>query len=93
MAGRAFVLHDMFGMPSDEVRGAETVASHALSSSRVDLTVQRALINGAAGLVSTRDGQPFSVGAFTVKDGKIAEIDILAGPDRLALLDLTVLGA
>ncbi len=77
---------------SQEVRGAETVASQALMWSRVDLTMRRALINGAAGMVSTRDGQPFSVGAFTVRDGKIVEIDILADRDRVAQLDLTVLG-
>jgi RNA polymerase sigma factor (sigma-70 family) len=77
---------------SDEVHGAETVARQALTWSRVDLAVRPALINGAAGLVSTRDGQPFSIGAFTIKDGKIAEIDILADRERLAELDLTVLG-
>jgi RNA polymerase sigma factor (sigma-70 family) len=77
--------------PSGEVRGAETVAGQALSWSRVDLTMQRALINGAAGLVSTRNGQPFSVGAFTIRGGVIVEIDILADPERLARLDLTVL--
>jgi RNA polymerase sigma factor (sigma-70 family) len=79
--------------PSREVRGAETVAGQALTWSRVDLTAQRALINGAAGLVSTRNGQPFSVGAFTIRSGKIVEIDILADPERLAALDLTVLDA
>jgi RNA polymerase sigma factor (sigma-70 family) len=76
---------------SREVRGAEEVAGQALTWSQVDLTMQRALINGAAGLVSTRDGQPFAVGAFTVRDGKIAEIDILADPARLHRLDLAVL--
>jgi RNA polymerase sigma factor (sigma-70 family) len=79
--------------PSREVRGAETVAGQALTWSRVDLTAHRALINGAAGLVSTRNGQPFSVGAFTIRGGKIVEIDILADPERLAALDLTVLDA
>ena len=77
---------------SDEVHGAETVARQALTWSRVDLAVRPALINGAAGLVSTRDGQPFSIGAFTIKGGRIAEIDILADRERLAELDLTVLG-
>jgi RNA polymerase sigma-70 factor (ECF subfamily) len=77
---------------SDEVHGAETVARRALMWSRVDLVMRPALINGAAGLVSTRDGQPFSIGAFTIKGGKIAEIDILADRERLAELDLTVLG-
>lgn len=76
---------------SREVRGAETVAGQALTWSRVDLTMQRALINGAAGLVSSRNGRPFSVGAFTVRSGKIVEIDILGDPERLAQLDLTVL--
>ena len=76
---------------SREVRGAETVASQALMWSRVDLTMQRALINGVAGFISIRDGQPFSVGAFTVSGGAIVEIDILGDPQRIAQLDLTVL--
>lgn len=76
---------------SHEVRGARAVAGQALLWSRVDLTMQRALINGAAGLVATRDGQPFSVGAVTVRGGKIVEFDILADPERLAQLDLTIL--
>ncbi|HLM87219.1 MAG TPA: hypothetical protein VK272_13630 [Solirubrobacteraceae bacterium] len=45
--------------------------------------LRRAIINGAAGLISYRDGRPFSVTGLTVKDGKIVEIDILADPDRL----------
>jgi hypothetical protein len=36
-------------------------------------------------------GRPFSVMAFTVRDGKIVAIDGLADPDRLKELDLTVL--
>jgi RNA polymerase sigma factor (sigma-70 family) len=77
--------------PSREARGAETVARQALTWSRVDLTQRRALVNGAAGIVSLRNGQPFSVGAITVSGGKIVEVDILADPERLAQLDLTVL--
>ncbi len=76
---------------SRQARGAETVAGQALMFSRLDLVPRRALINGAAGLVSLRDGRPFSVGAVTVRDGQIVEIDILADPERLAGLDLTVL--
>jgi hypothetical protein len=71
--------------------GAEAVARQALLWSRVDLTARRALVNGAAGLVSLRNGQPFSVGAITVRGGRIVEIDILADPERLSRLDLTVL--
>jgi RNA polymerase sigma factor (sigma-70 family) len=77
---------------SRHVQGAETVASQALMWSRVDLTIHRALINGAAGMVSLRDGQPFSVAAVTVRGGKIVEMDILADPERVSQLDLAVFG-
>jgi RNA polymerase sigma-70 factor (ECF subfamily) len=53
--------------------------------------MRQAQINGAAGLVTLRDGRPFSVEAVTVRGGKIVEIDILADPERLAQVDLTVL--
>jgi RNA polymerase sigma-70 factor (ECF subfamily) len=76
---------------SRAVRGAEAVARAALSFSRLDLYVQPALINGAAGTVSIRDGEPVSVAGFTVRGGGIAEIDILADRDRLRRLDLTIL--
>jgi RNA polymerase sigma factor (sigma-70 family) len=72
-------------------RGAESVATGAMTFSRLDLTMRRALINGVAGVVSLRDGRPFTVGAFTIYNGRIVEMDILADPDRLAQLDLTVL--
>jgi RNA polymerase sigma-70 factor (ECF subfamily) len=76
---------------SREVRGAAAVAGQAVTYSRLGLVMQPALINGAAGAVSTRDGEPYSVGGFTVSGGKIVEIDILADPDRLRQLDLTIL--
>ena len=76
---------------SREVRGAAAVAGQALTYSRLGLLMQPALINGAAGLVSTREGRPFSVGGFTVRDRNIVEIDILADPERLHRLDLTIL--
>ena len=77
---------------SHHAQGAETVAGQALMFSRDDLTVRRALINGAAGLVSLRDGRPFSVGAFTISGGKIIELDFLTDPERLGRLDLTLIG-
>jgi RNA polymerase sigma-70 factor (ECF subfamily) len=77
---------------SRHVRGAETVASQALMWSRVDLTMRRALVNGAAGIVAMRGGRPFSVMAVTIRNGQIAEMDILADPERLHRLDLAILG-
>jgi RNA polymerase sigma-70 factor (ECF subfamily) len=73
------------------VRGAEAVAGQAMMWRRVDLTMRRALINGAAGMVTYLDGEPFSICAVTVKNGKLAEMDFLADPERIAQLDLTVL--
>jgi RNA polymerase sigma-70 factor (ECF subfamily) len=74
-----------------EVRGAQAVAGQAQMYSRLGLVTHRALVNGAVGLITTRDGHPFSVGAFTVRGGKIVEMDWLADPERLATLDLTML--
>jgi RNA polymerase sigma-70 factor (ECF subfamily) len=37
-------------------------------------------------------GQPVAVIGFTVSRGKIAEIDVIADPERLQRLDLAVLG-
>jgi hypothetical protein len=50
-----------------------------------------ALVNGAVGVVASLDGEPFAVGGITVRDGKIAEIDIVADPERLGRIDLTIL--
>ena len=73
------------------VRGAEAVAGQAMGYSRIGLVMKPALINGAVGLVTTRDGQPFSVGGLTVRNRKIVAMDILADPARLAQLDLAIL--
>ena len=85
------VLRADFGRGVQEVRGAEAVASQAQAYSRLGLVIHPALINGAVGAVATRHGRPFSVGAVTVRDGKIVELDFLSDPERLAQLDLTVL--
>jgi RNA polymerase sigma-70 factor (ECF subfamily) len=76
---------------SRHVRGAEAVAGQALFwESQAGLVIRRALVNGAPGVVAFRDGTPFSVGAFTVRNGRIVEIDFLSDPERIARLDLTV---
>jgi RNA polymerase sigma factor (sigma-70 family) len=82
---------DFGGGVTQETRGAEAVAGQAQMYSRLGLVIYPALINGAVGTVTTRDGDPFSVGAITVRDGKIIEMDFLADPERLARLDLRIL--
>src|ERR671913_1050278 len=77
---------------SREVRGAHAVAEQARAFSHLGQFSRRALVNGVAGIVSRAPGGPtFSVMGFTVVRGKITEIDILADPERLRLLDLTFL--
>jgi RNA polymerase sigma factor (sigma-70 family) len=73
-----------------EVRGVAAVAGQAESYAQMELVSTPALINGAAGLVVTQDGQPFSVGAFTVRNGRIVEMDWLGDPVRLRELDLAI---
>jgi RNA polymerase sigma factor (sigma-70 family) len=77
---------------SREVRGAHAVAEQARAFSHLGQFSRRALVNGVAGIVSRAAGGPtFSVMGFAVASGKITEIDILADPERLRLLDLTFL--
>jgi RNA polymerase sigma factor (sigma-70 family) len=76
---------------SREDRGAAAVAEQTLTFSRLSPFIRRALVNGAAGVVVAPRGRPFAVMSFTVRGGKIVEIDVLADPERLSRLDLAVL--
>jgi RNA polymerase sigma factor (sigma-70 family) len=73
------------------VRGAATVARQALGFARHDIDVRPALVNGAAGTVTLRDGKPFAIAGFTIRNRRIVEMDALADPERLSQLDLTIL--
>ena len=73
-----------------ETRGAAAVARQALGYAQLGLDMRLALINGVPGGVAFLHGQPFSIGAIAVRNGKIVELDFLNDPERLRLLDLTV---
>ncbi|BCI87024.1 ECF subfamily RNA polymerase sigma factor domain protein [Mycobacterium kansasii 662] len=45
-------------------------------------------MNGAAGAVIFAAGRPAAVMGFLVRSGRIAAIDVLADPQRVAKLDL-----
>jgi RNA polymerase sigma factor (sigma-70 family) len=77
--------------PGRVVRGAPAVARQALTFARLALFVRPALVNGTAGVVVASGGRPFSVMGFTVRGGRIVEIDVLADPARLRQLDLALL--
>jgi RNA polymerase sigma factor (sigma-70 family) len=82
---------DFGGGRTQELRGAAAIAGQAAAYAGLGLDMRPVLINGVAGAVSFLDGKLFSVGALTVRGGRIVEMDILADPERLAELDLTVL--
>jgi RNA polymerase sigma factor (sigma-70 family) len=73
------------------VRGAANVARQALAFSRLDIEVRPALVNGAVGTVTLRDGRPFAIAGFTIRHRRIVEMDVFADPERLSRLDLTIL--
>jgi RNA polymerase sigma-70 factor (ECF subfamily) len=83
--------HDLTAVPagaSREVRGATAVARQF---SRRAQGARPALVNGAVGVVVARHGLLFLVLNLTVTRGKIAEINVVADPERLRQLDLAVL--
>jgi RNA polymerase sigma-70 factor (ECF subfamily) len=82
---------DFGGGRSRVLEGAAAVARGAQAFSRQDLHVQVALVNGVLGAVAMRGDEPFAVGAFTVRGGKVVALDILADRERLRRLDLSVL--
>ena len=76
---------------SREMRGAQAVAAGARTFARMARLARPALVNGAAGFVVAQQGRPVSVAGFTVRHGKIVEIDILADPERLRSIDRLLL--
>jgi RNA polymerase sigma factor (sigma-70 family) len=74
------------------VRGAQAVMAQAAAFSKLGLSNQVVLVNGNIGVVSRLpDGRVLSVIAFTVANGKVVEMDILADADRLSRLDLSAI--
>jgi RNA polymerase sigma factor (sigma-70 family) len=76
------------------LRGADAVARQALTgltSSLRAVQLRPALVNGAAGVIITLRGRPVTVMGFTILHGKIAEIDAIADPERLAAITATIL--
>jgi RNA polymerase sigma factor (sigma-70 family) len=71
-----------------EVRGALAVAGTFSGRARV---AKLALIDGTPGAVWAQGGKRRVVFAFTISDGKITDIELLADPERLDQLELTIL--
>ncbi|GGQ23880.1 RNA polymerase sigma-70 factor (ECF subfamily) [Actinomadura coerulea] len=74
------------------VAGAEPVARGAMAAVQRARFTGTALIDGAVGLAMAPGGRLRVVLAFTIVDGLVTAIDVIAEPDRLGRLDMGVLG-
>ena len=70
------------------VRGASTVAGLARGYAAPEREVRPAVVNGAAGAVIFVDDRATAIMGFVVRGGRIAAIDVLADPERIARIDL-----
>jgi RNA polymerase sigma-70 factor (ECF subfamily) len=73
-------------------RGARGVAEQALQFAKLAPYATPVLVNGSAGILVAPGGRPFSVMAFSVVDGRIAELYVLTDPARLRDLNLDIPG-
>jgi catechol 2,3-dioxygenase-like lactoylglutathione lyase family enzyme len=78
------------------VHGAAAVARQAVEGfrqafGRPGAELHPVLVNGAAGVVVTLDGQPLTVMSFTIADGKVTGIDAISDPGRVRGLAAAVL--
>jgi RNA polymerase sigma-70 factor, ECF subfamily len=75
------------GAPS-ALHGAAAVSTRSLRGARA---AHLALVDGAAGLVWAPGGSPWMVFNFTLTNGTVTAIDLLADPERIRQLDIVVL--
>jgi RNA polymerase sigma-70 factor (ECF subfamily) len=76
-------------LPS-ELHGAEAVATRFAGQAQA---AQPALIDGVPGAVWAAGGRPVVVFGFTVRDGKVVEIELAADAERLSRLKIEILRA
>jgi RNA polymerase sigma-70 factor (ECF subfamily) len=75
---------DALGRVQEPVHGAGDVARGILTRGAQFAPFARpAIVNGAAGAVVASRGKTISVVGFTVVDGRIVEIDVVARPEKL----------
>ena len=75
------------GTPT-RLRGAGAVAEQALAFSRRAKDAHTGLVNGAPAILVTPRGRLATVMTFTITNGKIFAIDVIADPQRLAQLTI-----
>jgi RNA polymerase sigma-70 factor (ECF subfamily) len=73
------------------VRGAENVARGAVTFAAFARSMLLVLVNGSVGVLAAPEGQPSRIMRFIVDQGKIVELDLVADPQHLRELNLSIL--
>jgi RNA polymerase sigma-70 factor (ECF subfamily) len=73
------------------VRRPSAVAGLARNYAAPEREARPAIVNGAAGAVIFVADRPTAIMGFVVRRGRIAAIDVLADPERIARIDLSAL--
>jgi RNA polymerase sigma-70 factor (ECF subfamily) len=76
------------GWITSDLHGAEAVAARFAGQAQ---GAQPALIDGMPGGVWAAGGRPIVVFGFTIRDGKVVDIELVADPTRLGRLSIEVL--
>jgi RNA polymerase sigma factor (sigma-70 family) len=74
--------------PVRSAQGAAAVAGLARNYAVPGREARPAIVNGAAGAVILVANRPVAIMGFVVRGGRIAAIDVLADPDRIARIDV-----
>jgi RNA polymerase sigma factor (sigma-70 family) len=83
------VVRGALGAADAHYRGAESAAKNAITGAQLTAVARLARVNGAPGFVSfDAAGQLRAVVTLAIRGGRIAEIGVLADPERLRRLDL-----
>ena len=88
------VLRADYGTSAVRLEGAAEIAASATMAARLASHSVPVLLGGRPGVAAVLQGRVVSLMAFEIVDGRIVGLDVLADPERLALLDLdTIVGS
>ncbi|MDL9981493.1 sigma-70 family RNA polymerase sigma factor [Microbacterium sp. ASV49] len=78
------VLYADYGTTSETLRGSAEIAGQATLAARLAAHSQPVLIDGLPGVAVVHNGRVLSLMAFTVAEGRIVRLDVLADLARIA---------
>jgi RNA polymerase sigma-70 factor (ECF subfamily) len=78
---------------ASEFRGAANVTGKALAYSGRARFSSPALIDGSVGIIVAPNGRLLSIVRLTFVDGKITEMEMIANPRRLRLIEIAAVGS